>query len=682
MTNEQRACPRAIPQTVAMCGRLLLERAMPDGSPRLNKQLAYCTLTVKSIDEEKREVIGIATTPSPDRMDDIVESKGAQFSLPLPFLMQHSAVPDDSIGHVVEAKVTPEGIRIRARIEKDPLLPELDKAWARIKKGLVRGLSIGFKPLEYEPINPKEPYGGLRFTKWLWLELSAVVIPANQDASITAIKSAFATSQAVPGRNATSQRGSLPIPAGAAASTFKGKTMLGLHEQLASLKQTRQTKAARMEELLGLKASGEFQDEQRGEFNALRAEIADIDDDVALKEVQIADSRTAVAVDVKAARGGQAPYGFVRKQDPDDKFKGQSETRRIIARALATVEAKNGNYVAPSVIAEQRYGKTNPMLVAVMKANEVPGLAGGSGEPFAELVSADNRYTGDFIEFLYSKTVFDRLPLRDVPANVAIKGMDGAFTGYWVGESKAIPMSNGSASSTSTTPLKVAALTTISNELLRDSSPSAERIVRDALEEALRQRIDTTFLSTSAASSGVSPAGILSGVSIGASNGGDAQSVMTDFRTLVGTFITAKNVGDLYLVMQPATALALGLMRNALGQPEFTPALNAAGGTFQGYPVITGDNVGSGDVILLKPSEIWRIGDMGVRVSVSQDATIEQSSAPTGEQDTPAAMTQAMVSMFQEESTAFKVVRPINWGKRRSSAVAYIGDAAYGVEQS
>jgi hypothetical protein len=57
---------------------------------------------------------------------------------------------------------------------------------------------------------------------------------------------------------------------------------------------------------------------------------------------------------------------------------------------------------------------------------------------------------------------------------------------------------------------------------------------------------------------------------------------------------------------------------------------------------------------------------------------IEMSSAPTGEGVTPTAASQAMVSMFQAESTAIKVVRSINFAKRRTTAVAFIGDAAYG----
>jgi HK97 family phage prohead protease len=640
---------------------------------------AYAVLQLKALDATRRTFAGIATTPSTDRTGDVIEPKGAKFKLPLPLLWQHDA--KQPIGWVRAARVSADGIEIDGEIAHVPeagaLQDRLTEAWQSIKAGLVRGLSIGFNELQdgKEPINPKDPWGPTRFKAWEWLELSAVTIPANQDASITTIKSAYAQSQAVPGRSAATPRLSI---AGAAAR--KGNSMEPLHTQLTGLQESRRQKSARMEELLNVatEQKRDLTDEEKGEFDEHTAEIKRLDPVITLKTIQIGQASTAVAVDTRQYQ--RAPMGFVRRQDPDDVFKGQSETRKIIVKALAHLAMRGGNFVRMSEIAEQRYGKTHPTLVQVIKANEVPGLASGSGEPFSELVSIDNRYTGDFIDFLYSMTVFDQLPLRVVPANVGIKGIDGAFTGYWVGESKAIPMSNGSASITSTSPLKVAAITTISNELLEDSSPAAERMVRDGLAEASAQRIDQTFLSTAAAVAGVSPAGILNGLTPGTSAGGSISDIIEDWKTLTGVFITAKNYRSgtgLYIVTTPAVAESLGLVRNALGQMEFT-GVNALGGTFMGRPVVTGDNVGAGDFIVLKPDEIWKIGDSGVRVTLSQEATIEQSTAPTGAQDTPTAASQAMVNMYQEESTAFKVVRRINWGKRRTPAAAYIGDADYG----
>ena len=130
--------------------------------------------------------------------------------------------------------------------------------------------------------------------------------------------------------------------------------------------------------------------------------------------------------------------------------------------------------------------------------------------------------------------------------------------------------------------------------------------------------------------------------------------------------------------MTPSLAMAIGMMVNALGQPEFN-GINENGGTLFGKPVFTGDNVGAGDLILLKPSDIWKIGDGGVQVSMTDTATVEQDSAPTGASDTPTAASPTMVNLWQADSIGFKVVRRINFAKRRSSAVAYIKNANYGV---
>jgi HK97 family phage prohead protease len=147
---------------------------------------AYSTFVIRSVDDERRMLEGVATTITADRMNDIVEPKGARFKLPIPFLWQHDA--EQPIGHVVAATPTDDGIPVRVQLTKatEPgrLKDRLDEAWQSIKLGLVRGLSIGFSPKEYNHLDN----GGLRFRTWEWLELSAVTIPANQEASITTIK--------------------------------------------------------------------------------------------------------------------------------------------------------------------------------------------------------------------------------------------------------------------------------------------------------------------------------------------------------------------------------------------------------------------------------------------------------------------------------------------------------------
>ena len=143
---------------------------------------AYSTLEIKEWDDDSGIITGIASTPTPDRMDDIVEPAGAEFKLPLPLLWQHNS--SEPIGHVTQAKVTKDGIEIVAKVARG-VTDEIDRAWKLIKAGLVRGLSIGFRGLEAEDI---EGSWGRRFGKWEWLELSAVTIPANEEATILNVK--------------------------------------------------------------------------------------------------------------------------------------------------------------------------------------------------------------------------------------------------------------------------------------------------------------------------------------------------------------------------------------------------------------------------------------------------------------------------------------------------------------
>ena len=50
---------------------------------------AWATFEIKSFDDSERTFKGIATTIGTDRMEDIVEPRGAKFKLPVTMLWQH-----------------------------------------------------------------------------------------------------------------------------------------------------------------------------------------------------------------------------------------------------------------------------------------------------------------------------------------------------------------------------------------------------------------------------------------------------------------------------------------------------------------------------------------------------------------------------------------------------------------
>ena len=656
-------------------------------------QRAFSVLEVKGINEERRVITGLATSPVPDRAGDVVDPFGAKYAETIPLFLYHdSRLP---VGTVKLGKPTAQGIPFEATLPKvteaGALQSRVDEAWQMVKYKLIAAVSIGFREIAGKVKRLKD--GGLEFLESEILELSLVPIPMQSLATITSIKSFDTSTRTALGiKNIDSaslaasgrKRSEVDPPPGASGSKqqpprggfFMSERKGNQVKTISELRAERETAFARQGELMNMKKSGDnFGDAERAEFDGLDTELNRLDDEI--RELNFHARNASGAREVRGATQNQASQSRSRTAptsfgQPDDAFAGQSFVRRCIAQALAGL-----NHSSKEHIAEQRWGKSHPQLVQWIKA-DVTGGGSGSGEWGAELVSADNRFTGDFITYLYSQTVFDSLPLRSVPAHVTIKGQDGVATANWVGESKPIPASAQDYSSVSLTPLKVAALSVVSNELLRDSSPSAEMLVRDALVEASAQKIDTHFFSTTAASNGVSPAGILNGVTIGSSGGATEAELIGDIVGLTRPFITAKyRLANLVWVTNPLVAMQISLMRNALGQNAF-PSMSAEGGTLEGRRVYQGHNVGTGDLILMSPMDIWKIGNGGVTVEVSREASIEQDDTPTGASDAPTGVSTKVVSMFQSESTAFKVVRSINWQKRRTGAVQYIGNATYG----
>lgn len=462
-------------------------------------------------------------------------------------------------------------------------------------------------------------------------------------------------------------------------------------EQIAKWKARQTEIAARLTILLAVLAGTETEaprgltDQEATEVSGLEAEHERNARDIASAErlVKLAASQAAAGAEPARPRGVSAAPAILTRtnqaQRDGDKFKGQTYMSYVRARALMAVL---GGVNDVAVMASQLY-RDRPEYQDLFRkwaANEVPGGGEKSGEWGAELVAMDGRYTGDFIEYLRAKTAFDQLGLRDVPANVTIKGQDGTGTAYWVGEGKAVPMSKEDFSTVNLQPLKLGALSAISLELIRDSSPSAMQLVQDSLARDSSQLIDTTFFSASAAVSGVSPAGIVNGVAGTAASGTDLNGLITDVDVLIQSFITAKNTGGLKFASRPALAQKVSGFTNLMGNKIYT-ALSEEGGTFENKPWLTSDNAVSGDLLLVKPSDIYKIGDDGLSIDISRDASLEFASDPTGSAlangGVPVAASKQVVNLFQNGMVGIRLLRSLNWAKRRSSAVARITGAAY-----
>lgn len=677
----------------------------------MKTQRAYSLLMIKGVDEDARTITGIATTPSPDRYQDVVEPKGAQFKLPIPFLWQHNS--NEPIGHVTKAKVTATGIEVTVQLvkidEPGTLKDRLDEAWQSIKLGLVQGLSIGFRAIETARIEGTNY--GIRFIKWDWLELSAVTVPANADCNIQTVKSIDRSLLAasghgergvvrldtMPGASGTqaalAARAATTVVRAIAPKPQEGKDM-NIQEQIKAFKATRQKKADRMAEIM--KAATErgetLNPEEKEEYDGLKLELKEVDEHIdRLIEHEKAIIATATTVPAPAAAGAD-PAQTQRQASQARGGQGAIQIERALppgvgfARYAGILAASKGSVSDAVRLAKQRFPDDHRLhgliehhdqirVAMTQRAAVDIGLTTDS-DYASPLVYAQN-LTSEFIDFLRPQTIVGRIPgLRRVPFNVRVPRQTSGGSASWVGEAKPKPLTQFALDYVELKNKKLATIAVISEELARFSSPSAEMIVRDTLAGAVVQQMDSDFVNPSnAGTSNVKPASITNGSTAVVTTGDTEEKVRRDVRALFAIWIAANmNPADGVWIMSATNALGLSLMVNSLGQASF-PGVSMNGGTFMGLPVIVSETAGT-NVILVNAGDILVADDGSVTIDVSREASVQMDSAP----DDPVTASTVMVSLWQQNLLGIRCERHIDWVKGRSTAVVYLTGVEWGYE--
>lgn len=418
---------------------------------------------------------------------------------------------------------------------------------------------------------------------------------------------------------------------------------------------------------------------QKEEYDGFSADIKAVDEHLDRLRVM----ETSTAQKAVPAAGGSSDEGATTRGGERIVVKAQPKLEPGIgfARIAKCIGMAKGSVGDAMRIAEGRYG-TDSDTAGVFKAAVTAGstLSGSWAE---DLVGDTSSAFADFVEYLRPQTILGKFGqngvpnLRRVPFRVPLVSQTAGGTGYWVGEGAAKPLTAFDFSRTTLEPLKVANIAVLTEEVIRDSSPSAEMIVRDALRDALVARLDVDFVDPAkAASAGVSPASITNGSTDDiASSGDDADAVRLDVRSVFARFIAANNAPSTGVwIMSATNALALSMLLNPLGQSEF-PGISMTGGTFQGLPVIVSEYVGE-VIILVNANDIYLADEGGISIDLSREASLQMLDNPTVNSATGTATT--LVSMFQTNSVAFRAERTINWARRRATSVAYLTGAGYG----
>lgn len=641
---------------------------------------AYSTLTIKSFDEDQRVIEGIASTPSTDRHGDIVDPMGAKFSLPMPLLWQHNH--DQPVGMVETATPTPEGIPFRARIAKianaGRLKDRVDEAWDSVKAGLVRAVSIGFSATadDVEMID-----GGMLFNSFSWLELSLVTIPANEEATINIIRSIDEKDRAASGNKVASSRANpasaeaKSAPKGAKLKLVSKKEAImplddkTIAEQIEAYTSALTAKNAELDDLL-TKSSEEgasLADEDAERYDELEAEIAAGEQHI--KRLERRQERLVATAEVvdqpHAVKNVGRTTTAARVKAP------KLEKGIAFARYAKALVAGNGN-LGTSLEFAKRYQETSPEVFNVVKAAVAAGTT--TDPSWAGNLAEYDNMTGEFIDLLRARSFMNQIQgWYRVPFKISVPRQLTDGTGYWVPEGGYKPVSAGSTDRVTLANHKIAAISAITMELARMSTPNADSLVLNSLLNAVVKRREESLLDPAlAAVANTNPASLTNGVAPVVASGTDEVALRADIRAMINPLLTANvPVGGSVLVMNENLALSIGMMRNPLGQAEF-PDMGINGGSLAGIPVVTSQYAPAGQITLINPTQVMLAEDDSIMLDSSDQATLVMDDAPDAVVDP-----KPMVSMWQTNQIALRAEQMITWQKARDTGVQLITGAAY-----
>jgi HK97 family phage major capsid protein/HK97 family phage prohead protease len=609
---------------------------------------AYSLLTVKSLDDAERTLEGIATTPQPDRAEDVIDPLGAEFSLPIPLLWQHDA--KQPIGEVTHATVSADGIHIRAKLAQvttpGALQARLDDAYHSIKAGLVRGLSVGLKPREVQPI--KGSYG-LRILKWWWAELSAVTIPQNTQATILTIKAADT---------------GLPVPAsGSIALLHPAGQPMTISEQIIAVENTRAAKVARMTDLLTKAGDANRTTEpaEATEYDGLSEIVKNLDADlVRLRTLE--ELNKAAAVPIKPVTTTK-DAGLLRAGMPIT-VKSNVPSGTGFVRYAQSLLVTKGNIMLAAEYAK-RWEDSTPEVGLVLKAAVAAGTT--TDAVWAGPLAPMKPLADEFMALLRPATILGKIPgFKQVPFNVSMPIQTGGGTYKWVGQNAPKPVGTLAFGTLTLGITKCAGIIVITDELARNSTPAAESVIRADMINGIAYFLDVEFTDPAKAPvAGVAPGSITNGVTPITTAGTTPANARTDIQALINAMTAAgiSTVGAV-LLMSETNAAALGSALNPLGQPLFGD-LTVSGGTAMGIKVVPSQAVGN-NVILVAPPTVLYADDGGVTIDVSTEASVQMDNAPIA----PDATT-VMTSFWQNNLVGLRAERYINWKRGRTGGVQY-----------
>lgn len=600
-----------------------------------------------------------------DRYGDVVEPDGWD-------LKWFKKNPIALFGH---SSADPIGVWENVRVESGKLLARLafaaagtsariDELRSLVEQKILRAVSVGFRPLDADPIDPSRPYGPQRYKKHELLEASLVSVPANPAALALAksLKISTETLSLAFGEQAEARLRDMSNGEQAANPTppERSKTMKTLSQRIEDLQSDLNT---RRDALSGLTSADTLDTDAIEEMNS---QIDTVERNLnALKA-----SEAKIGVDAGAGERETVPAQVRRPLGHQEKDGMDLLVRAAVVRGVALA----GDMPIERAL-EQRYPGHEAVGV-IVKADQTIGTTGTAGWA-SELVQT--AWYG-FLEALTPYSVFPALSGRglslmfDQYGSISLpRRTAGTAGGGFVAEGSPIRVGKLTTAAATLTPKKMGVIVPFSKELAKRSTPAIEGIVRQAILEDTAAALDPILLDTTAAS-GSRPAGLLNGVSAVATGyaGGDYQAVRRDFQALLAPFHTANGADNIVVLANPAQGLSMSMMEGPNGDPDWLQRIKDR------VTIVESTNVTAARLIAIRASDFASAGG-NPEFDVSEQATIHMEDTTPLEIVSGTGPTTAdpVRSLWQTASVGVRMLMDVSWTMRRTGMVQWIDGTTY-----
>jgi len=609
-----------------------------------------------------------------DRYGDVVEPDGWDLKNfkknPIALFSHNGSFP---IGRWSDLRVEAGKLIGRLNLAKRGTSYRLDELIGLVEQGILRAVSVGFRPLKSEPLDAEKPYGPQRYLRQELLETSLVSVPANP-AAIALAKSLNVSDEIMTlafGEQAETRRRDMGHGEQAdsrkqeavASQTKKATIMKTISQRVTEAKDALVAKQAVRDGLLNADAL------DHDAIDAANDEIETLERDVAVLE----RSEKTVAKTV-GANVNRQPLGFkAEKLDGLDLL-----VRRAVVHGVAAVSG--GGTPDPETVKrvlEQRYPGHDEATHEIVTRAAAPLATTGTSGFVSQLVQST--WSG-FLDALRGPSVYP--DLRDRGYGVSFDAAGTAYlpqrtgsgaNGSFFAEGSPIRVGRITVAAPTFTSRKMGVIIPFTREAARRSTPQLEGVLRRSIVEDTAVTLDGILLDATAGDS-IRPAGLLYGVSAAATGygGGDYTAVKEDFKALLAPFIAANAADNITVIMNPAQALAIGMMDGPDNNSAWFQAISSR------VNIVESTNATAGRLVAIRNTDFaTALGDMP-EFEVSNQATIHMESAsPTNVITSSAAAAGEVQSLWQTDSSALRMVMDVSWTMARSGMVQWIDTTSY-----